>query len=153
MNLVELAQRIKMRRLDQRLTIEEVAAQAGLTRSWLSKVENFRVTPSLPALAKIANVLELSVAELVAGLDEKPKLVVIRQDERKVVQRDKSPKNKAIYESLDRFYRSYYLRPKPILRILRTMLADRHTLVRRCREGFEFFRALRQRKRESVEVR
>lgn len=100
MNLVELAQRIKMRRLDQRLTIEEVAAQAGLTRSWLSKVENFRVTPSLPALAKIANVLELSVAELVAGLDEKPKLVVIRQDERKVVQRDKSPKNKAIYESL-----------------------------------------------------
>ncbi len=54
MNLVELAQRIKARRLDRRLTIEDVAAQAGLTRSWLSKVENFRVTPSLPALGKIA---------------------------------------------------------------------------------------------------
>ena len=40
---MELAQRIRNRRLDQRLTIEDVAAQAGLTRSWLSKVENFRV--------------------------------------------------------------------------------------------------------------
>ncbi len=100
MNLVELAQRIKSRRLDQRLTIEEVAAQAGLTRSWLSKVENFRVTPSLPALAAIAKALGVSVSELVEGLDERPQLVVIRNDERKVVQRDRSPRNKSIYESL-----------------------------------------------------
>ena len=100
MNLVELAQRIKSRRLDQRLTIEEVAAQAGLTQSWLSKVENFRVTPSLPALGKIANVLDVSISELLEGLDEKPQLVVIRKDERKIVQRDQSPKNKSVYESL-----------------------------------------------------
>ena len=100
MNLVELAQRIKSRRLDQRLTIEEVAARAGLTASWLSKVENFRVTPSLPALGKIARALDVSVSALVEGLDERPKLVVIRSDERKVVQRDQSPKNKSVYESL-----------------------------------------------------
>ena len=100
MNLVELAQRIKSRRLDQRLTIEEVAAQAGLTQSWLSKVENFRVTPSLPALGKIAKVLDVSISELLEGLDEKPQLVVIRKDERKIVQRDQSPKNKSVYESL-----------------------------------------------------
>jgi transcriptional regulator with XRE-family HTH domain len=100
MNLVELAQRIKLRRLDQRLTIEEVAVRAGLTRSWLSKVENFRVTPSLPALGKIASALEVSVSDLVAGLDERPKFVVIRGDARQVVQRDQSPKNKSIYESL-----------------------------------------------------
>jgi transcriptional regulator with XRE-family HTH domain len=100
MNLVELAQRIKSRRLDQRLTIEEVAAQAGLTRSWLSKVENFRVTPSLPALGKIAGALGVSVSELVEGLDERPQMVVIRNGERKVVQRDQSPRNKSIYESL-----------------------------------------------------
>ena len=64
MNLVELAQRIKSRRLDQRLTIEEVAAQAGLTRSWLSKVENFRVTPSLPALGGIAKALGVRPRDL-----------------------------------------------------------------------------------------
>jgi hopanoid biosynthesis associated radical SAM protein HpnJ len=51
-----------------------------------------------------------------------------------------------IFEAVDRFYRAYYLRPKPILRIIRTMLEDQDVFVRRCREGYEFFKSLRQRK-------
>jgi hopanoid biosynthesis associated radical SAM protein HpnJ len=51
-----------------------------------------------------------------------------------------------IFEAVDHFYRSYYLRPKPILRIIKTMLEDKDVLVRRCREGYEFFKSLRQRK-------
>jgi radical SAM superfamily enzyme YgiQ (UPF0313 family) len=51
-----------------------------------------------------------------------------------------------IFESVDRFYRSYYLRPKPILRIIKTMLEDKDVLVRRCREGYEFFRSMAQRR-------
>jgi predicted nucleic-acid-binding protein len=51
-----------------------------------------------------------------------------------------------IFEAVDRFYRTYYLRPKPILRIIKTMLEDEDILVRRCREGYEFFKSLRQRK-------
>lgn len=51
-----------------------------------------------------------------------------------------------IFEAVDRFYRAYYLRPKPILRIIRTMLEDKDVFVRRCREGYEFFKSLRQRK-------
>ncbi len=53
-----------------------------------------------------------------------------------------------IFEAVDRFYRAYYLRPKPILRIIRTMLEDKDVFVRRCREGWEFFRSLRQRKED-----
>ncbi len=55
-------------------------------------------------------------------------------------------KKEEIYEAVDRFYRAYYLRPKPILRIIKTMLEDKDVLVRRCREGYEFFKSLRQRK-------
>ena len=51
-----------------------------------------------------------------------------------------------IFEAVDRFYRRYYLRPKPILRIIKTMLEDKDVFVRRCREGYEFFKSLRQRK-------
>jgi radical SAM superfamily enzyme YgiQ (UPF0313 family) len=51
-----------------------------------------------------------------------------------------------IFEEVDRFYRTYYLRPKPVLRIIKTMLEDKDIFVRRCREGFEFFRSLRQRR-------
>jgi radical SAM superfamily enzyme YgiQ (UPF0313 family) len=54
----------------------------------------------------------------------------------------------AIFEAVDRFYRAYYLRPKPILRIIKTMLEDKDILVRRCREGYEFFKSLRQRKED-----
>ena len=53
-----------------------------------------------------------------------------------------------IYESVDRFYRTYYLRPKPILRIVKTMLEDKDVCVRRLREGYEFFRTLNQRKKD-----
>ena len=53
-----------------------------------------------------------------------------------------------IYESVDRFYRTYYLRPKPILRIIKTMLEDKDVCVRRLREGYEFFRTLNQRKKD-----
>ena len=51
-----------------------------------------------------------------------------------------------IAEELDRFYRSYYMRPKPVLRIIKTMLEDKDVFVRRTREGFEFFKSLAQRK-------
>lgn len=99
MNLVELAQRIKARRLEKRLTLEAVASRTGLTRSWLSKVENFRVTPSLPALGQIAAALEVPVAEFFTGLDQHPRLVIVRRSERQVIQRDK-PRSHIRYESL-----------------------------------------------------
>lgn len=107
MNLVELAQRIKAKRLEQSLTLEQVASRTGLTRSVLSKVENFRVTPSLPALGKIAVALATSVSELTEGLDEKPQLVIVRQGEGVKVERDK-PESRIVYESLahDRYSKS-----------------------------------------------
>ena len=51
-----------------------------------------------------------------------------------------------VFDEVERFYRQYYLRARPILRIIRTMLEDKDVLVRRCREGYEFFRSLRQRR-------
>jgi hypothetical protein len=51
-----------------------------------------------------------------------------------------------IFESVERFYHRYYLRPKPILRIIKTMLEDKDVCVRRLREGYEFFKSLKQRR-------
>jgi hopanoid biosynthesis associated radical SAM protein HpnJ len=59
----------------------------------------------------------------------------------------------AIFEAVDRFYRAYYLRPKPILRIIKTMLEDKDVCVRRCREGYEFFKSLRERKADLAAAR
>jgi len=100
MNLVELAQRIRRHRLNRQFTLEDVATRSGLTRRRLSKVENFRMTPSLPALGQIASAFSVTVAELVQGLDEKPTLIKVANDERKFVERDKSKTNTTVDESL-----------------------------------------------------
>jgi len=88
MNLVELSQRIKQRRLELGLSLEEVAATAGQTKSWLSKVENFRITPSLPALARVAEAMRISLATLLEGLDAKPQIVLTKKKDRRAIQRD-----------------------------------------------------------------
>ena len=51
-----------------------------------------------------------------------------------------------IFEAVERFYHQFYFRPKPILRMIKTMLQDRKVFVRRLREGFEFFTTMRQRR-------
>lgn len=94
MNLVELSQRIKQRRLDLGRSLEDVAVAAGQTRSWLSKVENFRITPSLPALARVAEALNITLAVLLEGLDAKPQIVLTRKQDRRIIQRD--PQNSDI---------------------------------------------------------
>jgi len=53
-----------------------------------------------------------------------------------------------IFESVERFYHRYYLRPKPILRIIKTMLEDRDVCARRLREGYEFFKSMAQRRND-----
>lgn len=51
-----------------------------------------------------------------------------------------------IEEAVERMYRRFYFRAKPILRIVREMAGDRSIMQRRLREGQEFFAYLRDRK-------
>lgn len=99
MNLIELAANLKAARLKKGMTLEEVASRAGLTRGWLSKVENFRVTPSLPALASISQALGVSLSELFQGIDAQPAFVVTRKGEGQKIRRDEEISN-LVYESL-----------------------------------------------------
>ena len=56
---------------------------------------------------------------------------------------------KEIFDAVETFYREYYFRARPILRILKTMAIDWDVCRRRLREGREFFRYMHQRKKES----
>ncbi len=51
-----------------------------------------------------------------------------------------------IFEAVERFYRRFYLRPRPILRIMKEMLQDKNEFIRRMREGREFFSFMAKRK-------
>jgi hopanoid biosynthesis associated radical SAM protein HpnJ len=50
-----------------------------------------------------------------------------------------------IHAALERFYRAFYLRPRPILRIMGDMVRDWETMKRRLREGREFFAFMSER--------
>ena len=50
-----------------------------------------------------------------------------------------------IFESVEDFYKKFYFRPSKIAEIVKEMLTSRDMLVRRLREGVEFFQFLRNR--------
>jgi transcriptional regulator with XRE-family HTH domain len=99
MNLVELGQKIRALRIERDMTLDDVVARSGLTRSWLSKVENFRVTPSLPALMEIARALRVPVTRLLEDLDRRPDFVLVKQGDGPRITRDREVSN-IVYESL-----------------------------------------------------
>lgn len=101
MNLVFLAQRIREIRKKRGLTLEQLAERTQLTQSVLSKVENFRVTPSLAALGRISEALGVSLSELVSGIDERRRLIIVPKGERETVERDR-PRSDIVYRSLAR---------------------------------------------------
>jgi hopanoid biosynthesis associated radical SAM protein HpnJ len=61
--------------------------------------------------------------------------------------------NEEIFEAVEKFYNRYFLRPKPILRIVASMLKDRNVFKRRCREGYEFFSSMAQRRSDLANAR
>lgn len=77
-NLADLGQRVRAARLARQLTLEEVVSRADFTVSWLSKLENGQLTPSLDGLVKLAEVLECGVDALVAGLSVPPRYVTTK---------------------------------------------------------------------------
>lgn len=77
-NLADLGRRVRTARLARRLTLEEVVSRAEFTVSWLSKLENGQLAPSLEGLVKLADVLECGVDSLVEGLSIPPQYVVVK---------------------------------------------------------------------------
>jgi len=77
-NLAILGRRIRDTRLARKLTLEAVVARTGFTVSWLSKLENGQLSPSLEGLVGLAKALGCGVETLVDGLTVPPRHVLVR---------------------------------------------------------------------------
>ena len=73
MNLPELATRIRAAGIRLRYTLERPSELSGPATGWISRIENFRVTPSLLTLAKLGEALGVSLAGLLDGIERAPK--------------------------------------------------------------------------------
>ena len=81
---IDLGARIRALRLARGATLRQLAAQAGVTESFLSQVERGVASPSIASVQRIARALGQSIAELFAA-DESAGIVVRVRDRRRVV--------------------------------------------------------------------
>ncbi len=90
--LIEIGLRIREERKRRRLTLDALAARAGLSKGLLSRIENFRAMPSLPVLADIARSLEVDMGELVRGIgaSDNSDYLLVRAGRGRILEREKS---------------------------------------------------------------
>jgi transcriptional regulator with XRE-family HTH domain len=80
---MHLGQKIRDLRLRRGLTVHQLATASGLSKGFISQLENGIASPSLASLADVARVLETSVAYLVAPDSEA--MQVVRKDQRRPI--------------------------------------------------------------------
>ncbi len=81
---VDLGARIRALRVARGSTLRQLAAQAGVTESFLSQVERGVASPSIASVQRIARALGQSIAELFAA-DESAGIVVRTRERRRIV--------------------------------------------------------------------
>ncbi len=74
--------RLSLIRLQRQLTLEELARQSGLTKSYLSKIERGRSAPSIATVVKLARALNLNVGDLVGDGELSGSLCIERRGAR-----------------------------------------------------------------------
>jgi transcriptional regulator with XRE-family HTH domain len=81
---VDLGARIRALRVALGATLRQLAAEAGVTESFLSQVERGVASPSIASLQRLARALGQSIAELFAA-DESAGIVVRVRERRRIV--------------------------------------------------------------------
>jgi len=66
---MDLGERIRKLRVQQRRTLQEVAEECGFTKSLLSKIETGKVVPPVATLVKIAQSMGIKVSTLIENND------------------------------------------------------------------------------------
>lgn len=81
----EIGKNIKALRLSQNMTIKALAERAGITKGYLSKVENSDKAPPVSTLLVIAKALGVTMSQLLGEDSSSVQCSVVKKDERKLI--------------------------------------------------------------------
>jgi transcriptional regulator with XRE-family HTH domain len=123
-----IADNIRKKRLELDWTLDQLATAAGLSKGYLSQIENGEKTPTLGALTKIAFGMNIDAISLMTGektIREPRKFSLVRAGERRAITHTGAAPD-SIYESFpfnksNRFMDSYIVTvssefsPKPLM--------------------------------------
>lgn len=82
--LIQISNRIKERRREKNITVQELAQRAGVSKGLISQIENSRTIPSLIVLIEIIKALEVDLNEFFKDMRSKTihaPILVKRKDE------------------------------------------------------------------------
>jgi transcriptional regulator with XRE-family HTH domain len=82
--LIQISNRIKERRREKNITVQELASLANVSKGLISQIENSRTVPSLIVLIDIIKALEIDLNEFFKDIRTKSKLhpiLIKRKDE------------------------------------------------------------------------
>ncbi len=118
MDLVNVAQKIRLLRQQQQLTIDQLAARSGLSKGYISRLENFRTGASLRALNLVAAALGVEMIELFRRENASPEYVYGRLGEGELIDRNQGAEFGMIYHALafektDRVMNPFFIEYRP----------------------------------------
>jgi transcriptional regulator with XRE-family HTH domain len=76
----QIGARIKALRGEKKFTFDAFTEELGMGRGYLSELERGLVVPSVTALARVANALEVTMADLVLGASTREQLFQVTRD-------------------------------------------------------------------------
>ncbi len=83
----DLGARLRRTRTAAKFTLDWAAAQVGLTKGYLSKIERGHATPSIAVLNRLADVYGVTLAEVFMPEGERKPITVVRRNEHRTINR------------------------------------------------------------------
>jgi len=112
--LADIGEKLRELRKDKGLTLEQLAQACGCSASFVSQIERNKVSPSLSTLKRMANTLEVQMADFFAAPHDNSH-VVTRVDERiaLTLPRWKAKMNLLVRSSRDKSMQPFYTEIEP----------------------------------------
>jgi len=88
--LIGIGKRIKIIRKEQKLTISEVASNAGVSNGLISRIENGRTIPSLPVLLELISALKIDASAFFKGIEnsQASNYIHIRKEQQQLIEKE-----------------------------------------------------------------
>ncbi len=115
-NEKDVPKKIRQMRLDRHMTQQDLADAAGLTKGYISRLENAESAPPVGTLIALAQAMDVQFNDFFQGEPEEAIVTITRKDERPAVSRD--PQGPCLFEHLamgfpKRAFESYYVEVSP----------------------------------------
>ena len=118
--LVEIGQKLRKIRKDKGLTVQVVAARAGVSKGLISRIENSRTIPSLPVLIAIVKGLEIELNSFFSDIDRSATEQIVVKKATDLHSKDESYKSNLSYFPIfdknipDSIFKSTLVELKPL---------------------------------------